>query len=49
MKSIIFLNYIGKVAFGTVNDANAFGNLIFHMSDMLTPIQSMVSDYTEIF
>ena len=32
-----------------MHDATVIGNFAFHMSNMLSPIQSMVYDYTKIF
>ena len=49
MKSIISLNYFSKITSGSIHDANSLGNFTFHMSNMLSPIQSIVYVYTKIF
>ena len=48
-ENIISSKYFYEINPGSVHDANAFGNYIFHMNTMLSPIQSMIYDYTEIF
>ena len=48
-EKIISSKYFCEITPRSVHDANVLGHFIFHMNNMLSPIQSMIYDYTEIF
>ena len=50
MKNIIFQGIFGELTSGSLHmPANTLGNLIFHINNMLSPVQCMIYDYTQMF
>ena len=49
MKNVTSLNCFCELTSGSIHDVNDHWNLIFHMSNILSPIEVMVYDYTELF